>query len=73
MTPDRTAAAIEAPRRATDQKLLQVRDAIASIRHHKAPVTYPAVASRAGNAAAPRLPIKSVPPPKRQQSAADGC
>ena len=44
MTPDRTAAAIEARRRAAEQKLQQVRDAIASLRRHKAPVTYPAVA-----------------------------
>ncbi len=48
MTPDRTAAAIEARRRAAEQKLQQVRDAIASIRRHKAPVTYPAVARQAG-------------------------
>lgn len=48
MTPDRTAAAIQARRRATEQKLQQVRDAIASLRRHKAPVTYPAVARRAG-------------------------
>ena len=48
MTPDRTAAAIEARRRATEQKLQQVRDAVASLRRHKAPVTYPAVARQAG-------------------------
>ena len=48
MTPDRTAAAIEARRRATEQKLQQVRDAVASLRRHKAPVTYPAVARRPG-------------------------
>ncbi len=48
MTPDRTAAAIEARRRAAEQKLQQVRDAIASLRRHKAPVTYPAVARAAG-------------------------
>jgi hypothetical protein len=47
MTPDRTAAAIQARRRATEQKLQQVRDAIASLRRHKTPVTYPAVARRA--------------------------
>ena len=48
MTPDRTAAAIQARRRATEQKLQQVRDAIASLRRHKAPVTYPAIARQAG-------------------------
>jgi hypothetical protein len=48
MTPDRTAAAIEARRRATDQKLQQARDAIANLRRHKTPVTYPAVARQAG-------------------------
>ena len=48
MTPDRTAAAIEARRRATGQKLDQVRDAIAWLRRSKTPVTYPAVARRAG-------------------------
>ena len=48
MTPDRTAAAIEARRRAAEQKLQQVRDAIASLRRHKTPVTYPAVARQAG-------------------------
>jgi len=48
VTPDRTAAAIEARRRATAQKLQQVRDAITWLRRHKAPVTYPAVARRAG-------------------------
>jgi hypothetical protein len=48
MTPDRTAAAIEARRHAAEQKLQQVRDAIASLRRHKAPVTYPAVARQAG-------------------------
>ena len=47
MTPDRTAAAIEARRRAAEQKLQQVRDAVASLRRHKAPVTYPAVARQA--------------------------
>jgi len=47
MTPDRTAAAIEARRRAAEQKLQQVRDAVASLRRHKAPVTYPAVARAA--------------------------
>ena len=48
MTPDRTAAAIEARRRATGQKLQQVRDAITWLRRSKTPVTYPAVARRAG-------------------------
>jgi hypothetical protein len=48
MTPDRTAAAIAARRRATEQKLQQVRDAIASLRRHKTPLTYPAVAHAAG-------------------------
>ena len=48
MTPDRTAAAIQARRRATEQKLQQVRDAVASLRRHKTPVTYPAVARQAG-------------------------
>src|SRR6266568_1929774 len=48
MTPDRTAAAIEARRRAAEQKLQQVRDAIADLRRHKTPVTYPAVARQAG-------------------------
>jgi Family of unknown function (DUF6262) len=48
MTPDRTAAAIQARRRAAEQKLQQVRDAIASLRRRKAPVTYPAVARAAG-------------------------
>ena len=48
MTPDRTAAAIEARRRATGQKLKQVRDAIAWLQRSKTPVTYPAVARRAG-------------------------
>jgi hypothetical protein len=47
VTPDRTAAAIEARRRATGQKLGQVRDAIAWLGRHKTPVTYPAVARRA--------------------------
>ncbi len=48
MTPDRTAAAIQARRRAAEQKLQQVRDAVASLRRHKTPVTYPAVARQAG-------------------------
>ena len=48
MTPDRTAAAIEARRRAAEQKLQQVRDAIAWLQRRKTPVTYPAVAAAAG-------------------------
>jgi len=48
MTPDRTAAAIEARRRAAEQKLQQVRDAVATLRRRKTPVTYPAVARQAG-------------------------
>jgi hypothetical protein len=47
MTPDRTAAAIAARHRATEQKLQQVRDALASLKRHKTPVTYPAVARQA--------------------------
>jgi chromosome segregation ATPase len=47
VTPDRTAAAIEARRRATEHKLHQVRAAIAELRRHKILVTYPAVARRA--------------------------
>jgi Family of unknown function (DUF6262) len=46
--PDRTAAAIEARRRATGRKLQQVRDAITELRRRKMAVTYPAVARRAG-------------------------
>ncbi len=48
MTPDRTAAANQARRHATEQKLQQVRDAVTSLRRHKTPVTYPAVARQAG-------------------------
>ena len=47
MTPDRTAAAIQARRLATEQKLRQVRDAIAAIRRARTPVTYPAIARQA--------------------------
>ena len=47
MTPERTAAAIQARRRATEQKLHQVRDAPAWLRRSKTLVTYPAVARRA--------------------------
>jgi outer membrane murein-binding lipoprotein Lpp len=47
VTPDRTAAAIEARRRATEQKLHQVRVAIADLRCHKTATTYPAIAGRA--------------------------
>jgi chromosome segregation ATPase len=46
-TPGRTAAAIEARRRATQQKLRQVRDAITQLSRGRAPVTYLAVARRA--------------------------
>jgi hypothetical protein len=42
VTPDRTAAAIEARRRATRRTLRQVIDAITLLRRHKTPVTYPA-------------------------------
>jgi Family of unknown function (DUF6262) len=48
MTPDRTAAAIQARRHAAQQKLQHVRDAIAAIRRARTPVTYPAVARHAG-------------------------
>lgn len=48
MTPDRTAAAIEARRRATARKLQQVRDALTELKRRKMTVTYPAVARRAG-------------------------
>jgi hypothetical protein len=47
MTPDRTAAAIQARRLATEQKLQQVRDAITAIRRARTPVTYPAIARQA--------------------------
>src|SRR5260370_31995583 len=46
-TPARTAAAIEARRRATEQKLHEVGDAIAWLGRSKTPITYPAVARRA--------------------------
>ncbi len=48
MTPDRTSAAIQARRRATEQKLQEVRDAIAELRRQKTPLSYPAIARRAG-------------------------
>jgi hypothetical protein len=48
VTPDRTAAAIEARRRATEHKLQQVGPAITELRRRKMTVTYPAVARRAG-------------------------
>ena len=48
MTPDRTAAAIAARRRASEQKLQQVRDAVTTLRRRQTPVTYPAVARAAG-------------------------
>ena len=57
MTLDRTAAAIEARRRAAEQKLQQVRDAIATLRRRKTPVTYPAVARQAGVSAPSSTPI----------------
>jgi hypothetical protein len=43
----RTAAANAARRAATEAKVQRVRDAIALLRRHKQPITYPAVASRA--------------------------
>jgi hypothetical protein len=61
MTPDRTAAAIEA-RRAAEQKLGQVRDAIAWLRRGKMPVTYPAVGS-----GLPHVPLR-----KSRRPDADG-
>ncbi len=48
MTPDRTTAANRARALATQQKLQQVRDAIAQIRRARTPLTYPAVAAAAG-------------------------
>jgi hypothetical protein len=48
MTPDRTAAAVAARRRVTEQKLQQARDAVTWLKRHKTPVTYPAVARAAG-------------------------
>jgi hypothetical protein len=48
MTPDRTAAAIQARRHAAQEKLQHVRDAIATLRRARTPVTYPAVARHAG-------------------------
>ena len=48
MTPERTASAIAARRRVTEQKLQQARDAVAWLKRHKTPVTYPAVARAAG-------------------------
>jgi Family of unknown function (DUF6262) len=48
MTPERTAAAIEARRRVTAEKLQQVRDAVSQLRRRKTRVTYPAVARAAG-------------------------
>jgi hypothetical protein len=48
VTPDRTAAAIQARRHATGQKLQQVRDTITELKRRKLAVTYPAVARRAG-------------------------
>jgi len=43
----RTAAANAARRAATEAKVQHVRDAIAQLRRHKQPITYPAVALRA--------------------------
>src|SRR5260370_2741450 len=48
MTPDRTAAAIAARRRATEAKLQRVRDHVASRKRRKPRVPYPAVARQAG-------------------------
>jgi chromosome segregation ATPase len=48
VTPDRTAAAIQARRHTTQQKLQQVRDALTWLHRSKAPLTYPAIARRAG-------------------------
>ena len=48
MIADRTAVAIQARRRATEQKLQQVRDAVAGLKRRKGAVTYPAVARQAG-------------------------
>lgn len=48
MTPDRTAAAIQARRHATQQKLRQVSEAIIWLHRGKTPLTYPAIAQRAG-------------------------
>jgi chromosome segregation ATPase len=48
VTPDRTTAAIQARRHATKQKLQQVRDALTWLHRTKAPLTYPAIARRAG-------------------------
>jgi hypothetical protein len=48
VTPDRTAAAIQARRHATQQKLQQVREALTWLHRGKAPLTYPAIARRAG-------------------------
>ena len=44
----RTAAANAARRAAIEDKLQRVRDAIAQLRRHKTPISYPAVAHRAG-------------------------
>ena len=46
MTPDRTAAAIQARRRAAEQKLQQVRDAVASLKRRKTPVRSPSGCGR---------------------------
>jgi hypothetical protein len=81
MTPDRTAAAIEARRRAAEQKLQQVRDAIASLRRHKTPISYPAVARAAGvsrtflyaNPGAHTLISEAVSKDGRQKTPASGA
>jgi hypothetical protein len=65
MTPDRTAAANEARRRATEQKLQQVRDAVDSLRRRKTPVTYPAVARQARGL--PHLPLRQPRRPRPDQ------
>src|SRR5712692_3189874 len=46
--PSRTAAANQARRKRTEEKLRHVAGAIAQLQRRKLPVTYPAIASRAG-------------------------
>ena len=78
MTPDRTAAANQARRRATEQKLQQVRDTITDPKQRKITVTYPAVARAAGvsrtflyaNPGAPALIGDAIS--KRQQTQGTG-
>jgi len=43
-----TAAANQARRKRTEEKLRDVADAIAQLQRHRLPVTYPAIAARAG-------------------------